>query len=153
MGTPYATIYNRFLLKITDYSLTELPDAVVDVMMHGYLMSAIAGISVRELREHVSEYDDSQEAFVYDLTNLEQEILALGMVESWVEPMIYSITLTQQMIGTKQTNHFSQSSHLNALVSLQDNVRKKKNKLISEYKAFHNSYLGTEEKAVKPEEP
>ena len=153
MGTPYATIYNRFLLKITDYSLTELPDAVVDVMMHGYLMSAIAGISVRELREHVSEYDDSQEAFVYDLTNLEQEILALGMVESWVEPMIYSITLTQQMIGTKQTNYFSQSSHLNALVSLQDNVRKKKNKLISEYKAFHTSYLGTEEKAVKPEEP
>lgn len=104
MGTPYTTIYNRFLLKITDYSLTELPDAVVDVMMHGYLMSSVADISVRELREHVSEFDDSQGAFVYELSNLEQEILALGMVEAWVEPMINSITVTQLMIGTKQTS-------------------------------------------------
>lgn len=153
MGTPYTTIYNRFLLKITDYSLTELPDAVVDVMMHGYLMSSVADISVRELREHVSEFDDSQDAFVYELSNLEQEILALGMVEAWVEPMINSITLTLQMVGNKQSLFFSQSSHLNALVNLQDSTRKRKRKLISEYKAFHNSYLGTEEEATKPEKP
>lgn len=48
---------------------------------------------------------------------------------------------------------YSQATHLNALINLQETTRKKKRKLISEYKAFHNSYLGTEEKAVKPEEP
>lgn len=104
MGTSYQTIYNRFLLKITDYSLTELPDDVLSIMMLGYLKTSVAEAEVHAPREGVFEMDDDSGCFVHVLSNLEQEILALGCVEAWVEPQINSILLTQQMVGTKQTS-------------------------------------------------
>lgn len=147
MGTPFTAIYKRFLSKITDYKLLELSDEQVVEMMLGYLESAIA--KCKELRANslLYEYDEESDEyyFTYTLTNLEKEVLALGMVQEWLDPQIESVLVTTQFISGRQENFFAQHNHLNMLMNLQTKIKRERKQLISDYKTMHNNYLGTEE--------
>lgn len=147
MGTPFTSIYKRFLQKITDYKLLELSDEQVVEMMLGWLESAIA--KCKELRADslIYEYDDETDEyyFTHILSNLEREVLALGMVQEWLDPQIESVLVTTQFISGRQENFFAQHNHLNMLMNLQTKIKRERKQLISDYKTMHNSYLGTVE--------
>lgn len=100
MGTSFDVIYSRFLQKIEDYRLTELDDADIDKMMFGWLLSAIA--QIRELKVSGFTFNDTDTAFSYKLSNLEIEVLALGMVQEWLEPQLESVLLTRQFVSSKE---------------------------------------------------
>jgi len=156
MGTAFTEIYARFSNKVTDYILLELSDQDAVDIMHGYLLSAIS--KLRELRngafdytENEEEIDDDEEVyligphFINNLIETEKELLALGMVEEWMEPQINSVLNTRQFISSKETNFFAQHNHFNGLLHLQTETKHEKDYLLTQYKTLHNDYLGTTE--------
>ena len=83
MATPYETIYSRFLQKITDFNLAELDDFTLDGMLLGWLKSAI--VRTRVCDSDLSKRDDEFQEFEDDLSDVEIELLALGMTKSWLD--------------------------------------------------------------------
>lgn len=134
MATPYEKIYERFLSKITDFNLVEMDDYSFDKMMNGWLNSAI--VRMRKCKHDLSLRDNVAQEFTEDLSDLEVELLSLGMVDAWVTPMLNSTELTLQFIGGKEEKYYSQSQQLAELRNL-----KKENAL--EMNRLHNYYTYT----------
>lgn len=100
MATPYEKIYNRFLQKITDFNLAEVDDYSFDEMLQGWLNSSI--VRIRKCQHDLSKRDDELQEFEEDLSDLEVELLACGMVDSWLSQYLNSTELVSQFIGGKE---------------------------------------------------
>lgn len=134
MATPYSKIYNRFLQKITDFNLAEVDDYSFDEMMNGWLNSA--GIRVRKCQHDLSKRDDELQEFEEDLSDLEVELLALGMVDAWVSQYLNSTELVAQFIGGKEEKYYSQAAHIKELRDLKESNLLEMNRLHN-----YNTYL------------
>ena len=134
MATSYEIIYNRFVQKVTDFNIVELDDYSLDNMLDGWLKSAI--VKTRKCEHDLSQRDEELQEFTEDLSDLEIELLALGMVDAWVTPMLNSTELTRQFIGGKEEKFYSQAQHLAELRNI-----KKENSL--EMNRLHNYYTYT----------
>ena len=141
MATPYEKIYNRFLQKISDFNLAEVDDYSFDEMMNSWLNSAV--IRVRKCQHDLSKRDDELQEFEEDLSDLEIELLALGMVDAWVTPMLNSTELTLQFIGGKEEKYYSQSQMLAELRNLKKENSLEMNRLHNYYTYTNNSYFDT----------
>ena len=141
--TEFETIYNRFSQKITDYKLLQLDDVSLSELLLGWLHSSIA--KFRICKSDLSDRDDDSERFNIDLTDLEIEILALRMVDEWLEPQLNSVLLTKQFMGGNTEKFFSQAGHLNELRLLSDRNRKEIRQLENRYRIVNNTYIGKEE--------
>ena len=134
MATPYEKIYNRFGQKITDFNLAEIDDYSLDEMLHGWLMSAI--VKIRKCQHDLSLRDDEKHAFDSELSDLEIELLALGMVDSWISQHINSTENMLKMIGGKEEKWFSEANHLKEL-------RETRASNLLEMQRLHNYYTYT----------
>ena len=141
MATPYEKVYNRFLQKISDFNLAEVDDYSFDKMMNSWLNSAV--IRVRKCQHDLSKRDDELQEFEEDLSDLEIELLALGMVDAWVTPMLNSTELTLQFIGGKEEKYYSQSQMLSELRNLKKENSLEMNRLHNYYTYTNNSYFDT----------
>lgn len=141
MATPYEKVYNRFLQKISDFNLAEADDYSFDEMINGWLNSAV--IRVRKCQHDLSKRDDELQEFEEDLSDLEIELLALGMVDAWVSPMLNSTELTLQFIGGKEEKYYSQSQMLSELRNLKKENSLEMNRLHNYYTYTNNSYFDT----------
>ena len=139
MATPYSKIYDRALAKITDYDLALVPDADFQIMLRGWLDSAIA--KFRKCASDLSDRDNELAIFNVDLVDEEIEILALLIVSEWLEPQVNSVNVTLQMFGGKEEKWFSQSSHLATIKALRDETRTEARKLMRDYTFAHSSYF------------
>lgn len=121
--TSYETIYNRALSKIEDPMLIQLPEEDFESMLHGWLTSAIA--KHRKCTNDLSDRDDELRQFNVDLTDIEQEILAILMVREWLAPQLNSVTLTSQVFGGKEEKlgiFIHGSLHLETLQCIPSNM-------------------------------
>lgn len=139
MATPYEKIYDRFVQKITDFNLVEVDDYSFNKMLNGWLDSAV--IRVRKCQHDLSKRDDEIQEFEEDLSDLEVELLALGMVDAWVSPMLNSTELTLQFIGGKEEKYYSQSQMLAELRNLKRENALEMNRLHNYHTYINNSYF------------
>ena len=139
MATPYSKIYDRALSKITDYDLAVVPDADLQIMLRGWLHSAIA--KFRKCASDLSARDDELATFTVDLVDEEIEILAMLVVCEWLEPQVNSVNATLQMFGGKEEKYYSQSQHLATIKALRDETRTEARKLMRDYTYAHSSYF------------
>ena len=100
MATPYEDIYSRFLSKITDYDLPNIPDDELESMLCGWLTSAIS--KFRKCESDLSQRDDELRTFLVDLVDEEKEILSILMTIEWLQPQITSGLVTRQMFSGKE---------------------------------------------------
>ena len=98
MATPYEKIYNRFLSRTTDFNLAELDDYTLNEMLKSWLCSAI--IKTRTATN--LSRNDEDEVFENDLTDLDVELLAMGMTIAWLDQTLNSTELTLQFLGGKE---------------------------------------------------
>lgn len=108
-------------------------------MMNGWLNSAV--IRVRKCQHDLSKRDDEIQEFEEDLSDLEVELLACGMVDSWLAPQLASTELTLQFIGGKEEKYYSQSAHLKELRDLKESNLLEMNRLHNYYTYTNNSYF------------
>lgn len=134
MATPYEKIYNRFLQKITDFNLAEVDDYSFDEMLQGWLNSSI--VRIRKCQHDLSKRDDELQEFEEDLSDLEVELLALGMTISWLDQYLNSTELTLMMIGGKEEKYYSQAAHIKELRDLRESTVLEMNRLHN-----YNTYL------------
>lgn len=134
MATPYESIYNRFSQKITDFNLVEVDDYSLDEMLQGWLNSSI--VRMRKCKNDLSLRDDEAQEFQADLSDLEIELLALGMVDAWLSQYINSTDNVLRMIGGKEEKWFSEANHLKEL-------RETRDRNLLEIQKLHNYYTYT----------
>lgn len=157
MGTLFASVYNRFLNKITDDMYMELTpkDTVRD--LQNLLVNAIPGfefprkkldfvILTRELNENSvniqgfvvedasgNRHEDAS-YFESDLTSEEINILAILMMDGWLQRQVTSIENTRMKYSGSDFKMTSQANHLARLLTLQAEVQRQSHHLQRLYK-------------------
>ena len=139
MATPYEKIYDRFGQKITDFNLAEVDDDSLDKMLLGWLNSSI--VNVRKREHNLFLRDDEAQEFQADLSDLEIELLALGMKLAWIDQYLNSTELVLQFIGGKEEKYYSQSAHISELRELRKDTLREMNSLHNYDTYANNSYF------------
>ena len=132
--TSYSDVYSRFLNTTTDFDLAELDDFTLSVMLKGWLHSAI--VKVRTSGD--LSRDEEKEAFNNDLSDLDIELLAMGMRLSWLDQRINSTEYTNLFVGGKEEKFYSPSSQLAELRALRADTLREIQQLYT-YNTYTNS--------------
>ena len=137
MATPYEKVYGRFLNSVTDFNLAELDDHTFNEMLKDWLHKA----AVRTRTSSDLSRDDENEVFSNDLSDLDIELLALGMKLAWLDQTLGSTELTLQFIGGKEEKVYSQANHIAELRALREDTKLEMQKLHSYNTYTNNSYF------------
>lgn len=138
MGTPYEKVYSRFLSRTTDFNLAEMDDYTLNEMLKSWLCSAV--VKTRTSSD-LSARDEENEVFENDLTDLDVELLAMGMTLAWLDQTLNSTELTLQFLGGKEEKFFSQSAHISELRALRTDTLREMQKLYTYDTYTNNSYF------------
>lgn len=111
MKTTVQEVYDVFLSKIVDYDYAKFSEQDLQTELLYKLKSAIAKFLYAD-EITINEYTDE---FNRELSSLEIEVLAYGMVLAWVEPMVNSVEVMKQRLGSKDFQMFSQANHAKEL--------------------------------------
>jgi hypothetical protein len=136
--TSYEKIYNRFLSRTTDFNLVELDDYTLNEMLKSWLYSAI--VKTRTSSD-LSARDEENEVFENDLTDLDVELLAMGMTLAWLDQTLNSTELTMMYIGGKESKFFSQANQLSELRALRADTLREMQKLYTYDTYTNNDYF------------
>ena len=131
MATPYQTIFDVFINKITDYDFLSLDTADIEEILTKYIKSALVKFKV--CKKDLSDRDDNIKTFNITLTEEEVEILATLMVVEWLSPKINAIELLKQSLSTKDFSMYSQANHLKELRELKKDMRNESKQLLISY--------------------
>ena len=152
MKISYQDIYSRFLQKIDDCELAQLPQVDVYEMMRGWLHSTLSRPYIRSLFSDLEFKDDvlalscTLDRSVDDSADTEFiiELTAMGMVVEWLEPRVKSTTNIAQMFGGKEQKFYAQSTHMAEIRSMLTDARVELRKMVRDYGYVHNSYIERE---------
>ena len=137
MATPYEKIYNRFLSRTTDFNLVEMDDHTLNEMLKSWLQSAI----IKTRTSTNLSRNDEDEVFENDLTDLDIELLAMGMTLAWLDQTLNSTELTLQFLGGKEEKFFSQSAHISELRALRTDTLREMHQLHTYDTYLNNDYF------------
>ena len=116
MATPYTDIYNAALFYFRDEDIFCLYEDEAEAVLRGYLRQAAAEFTPYCLKD-LTAYDDEMGSFDADLSDIEVDILALGMSVKWMRNyVLYADNLRDKMSSKDYTYH----SRGNLLASLHD---------------------------------
>lgn len=135
--TSYSVVYNRFLNSTTDFNLVDLDDYTLNEMLKEWLHSAIIKVRTSSDLKH----DDDSEAFENELSELDIELLAIGMRLSWLDQRINSTEYTNLFVGGKEEKFYSPSSQLSELRSLRADTLREMQQLYTYSTYNNNSYF------------
>jgi hypothetical protein len=138
MGTPYEKVYSRFLNRTTDFNLAEMDDYTLNEMLKNWLYSAI--VKTRTSSD-LSARDEENEVFKNDLSDLDIELLAMGMTLAWLDQTLNSTDLTLMMLGGKEEKFYSQSQHISELRALRADTLREMQQLYTYDTYTNNSYF------------
>lgn len=116
MGTPYQAIYDKFLGKITDDMYLELSEEETLADCRSLLKDAFPAFEFP--RFDIDDRDDDSESFNIDITDEEANILAILMVNSWLQRQIASCELVRMKYTGSDFKMTSQANHLSKLQSM-----------------------------------
>ena len=136
--TSYEVIYGRFLNSTTDFNLAELDDYTLNEMLKGWLHTAI--VKTRTSGDLVR--DDENEVFNNDLSDLDIELLAMGMRLAWLDTSLNSTELTLMMLGGKEEKFYSQANHIEQLRSLRADTLREMQQLYTYSTYTNNDFFG-----------
>ena len=139
MATPYEKIYDSFSQKITDFNLVEVDDYSLEKMLLSWLNTAI--VKTRRCQHDLSQRDEELQVFKEDLSHLEIELLAMGMVDAWVSQYLNSTENVLQFVGGKEEKFYAQSSHIAELRAIKDENLREMNRLHNYYTYTNSSYF------------
>jgi hypothetical protein len=135
--TSYEKVYGRFLNHMTDFNLADLDDHTLNEMLKDWLHSAI--VKTRTSRDLTR--DDDNEVFKNDLSDLDIELLAMGMRLAWLDQTLNSTELTMMYIGGKESKFFSQANQLSELRALRADTLREMQQLYTYDTYVNNSYF------------
>ena len=129
IGTLFTSVYNRFLGKITDDMYLELTkqDTIKD--LQNLLIEAVPGfefprISLDYTIIKTDNNLDDQSYFEEMLTSEEINILAILMMEAWLQRQVTSIENIRMKYSGTDFKMTSQANHLGKLLTLLKEIQR-----------------------------
>ena len=119
MSTPYSKIWSRFERKIMDYDLMDLKENNIlgwEEDISGIMDSAISRFT--NCKVDLSLKDDTLQVFDAELSMMEQEIVALYMIQEWVQPFVNNQDMLEKYLTTQEYHAFADSTKVANLKSL-----------------------------------
>lgn len=138
MGTPYEKVYGRFLNHMSDFNLADLDDHTLNEMLKDWLHSAI----VKTRTSSDLSRDDENEVFNKDLSDLDIELIAMGMRLSWLDQRINSTEYTSLFVGGKEEKFYSPSAQLTELRALRADTLREMQQLYTYSTYTNNDFFG-----------
>lgn len=138
--TPFQKIYDRFLGKITDDMYLEWTEQDTLEDCYNMLLDAIPGF---EFPRKLLSFTD--ESFDDDLTDEEINILAILMMNVWLQRQITSVENTRMKYSGSDFKMTSQANHLSKLIDLKKETERQDRHMQRLYKRRK-----TEEGYIKP---
>ena len=135
--TSYQNVYARFLNRIKDFNIVELDDHTLNEMFKDWLNSAI----VRTRTVGNLSHDNDAGTFENDLSDLDVELLAMGMTLAWLDQTLNSTELTLQFVSGKEEKFYSQSAHISELRALRADTLREMQQLYTYNTYVDNSYF------------
>lgn len=135
--TSYDIVYKRFLNSTTDFNLVDLDDHTLNEMMKEWLHSAI----VKTRTSSDLSYNDDEEVFKNTLSDMDIELLAMGMRLGWLDQRINSTEYTTLFVGGKEEKFYSPSSQLAELRALRSDTLREMQQLYTYSTYNNNSYF------------
>lgn len=136
--TSYEVIYGRFLNSVTDFNLAELDDHTLSEMLKDWLHTSI--VKTRTSSNLIARNDD-EEAFDNDLSDLDIELLAMGMKLAWLDQTLNSTDNVLMFIGGKEEKFFSQANHIAELRALRADTLREMQQLYTYSTYVNNDYF------------
>lgn len=129
IGTLFTSVYNRFLGKITDDMYLELTkqDTIKD--LQNLLIEAVPGFEFpRKTLDYTTIKTDNtledQSYFEEMLTSEEINILAILMMEAWLQRQVTSIENIRMKYSGTDFKMTSQANHLGKLLTLLKEIQR-----------------------------
>ena len=135
--TSYNVVYSRFLNSTTDFNLVDLDDNTLSEMLKEWLHSAM----VKTRTSGDLSHDDDNEVFNNDLSELDIELLAIGMRLAWLDQTLNSTENTLMFIGGKEEKFYSQANHIAELRGLRADTLREMQQLYTYNTYVNNSYF------------
>lgn len=136
MATPYESIYERALFKVKDLKLGQMDESQRRYVLRQYLNSSVADFCTK-CDKDLDDRDDVVEEFTADLTNEEQEILALGIAYYWLSAKIMDRELIRNKISTKDYQYFSPANLMREINTMRESVRQEYKHRLVDYTYDH----------------
>ena len=149
MTSEYNDIYSRFLLRVTDYEFAGLDEKLAQEMMNGWMKATLSQPYIRRLFSSLTADDDVEE-IEFELANPQdessdqdfaEEIIAQGMVVSWLSPQYHSVLNTAQFYSNSEQKYYSQANHMAELKEMYRGAKSDLRKMIRDRGTFNNSYI------------
>ena len=137
--TQYSTLYNRALAQITDPLLAQIPEEDLLNMLHDWLLDAMVEPVIGTY--DFSDRDDESQQFNFDISEVDQKILAIHMVRAWLAPQVRSVALTSQVFGGKEEKFYAQANHLAEMRNLDADLQRQADLLFCRGTYLNNDYF------------
>ncbi|CAA3901477.1 phage protein [Staphylococcus aureus] len=111
--TEFTLIYDKFLSKLTDFSLARLDKDVLEPDLQERLITALSDFA--QLPEEKTEVDLSTKTFTNGLSVEEQNIIATLMVINYLDKYILSEDNMRILLNSKDYKQYSQAALLKEL--------------------------------------
>lgn len=119
MTSTFEDIQSRFLVRVTDYEFAGMDEGLAVELMNSWVKSVLSQPMVRKLFDSIA-IDDDAEQIEYEMRepwneetdrDFVEELIALGMVNRWLEPKYHTTLNISQFFGNSEQKFYSQSAH------------------------------------------
>jgi len=125
--TLLSTVYDAFFSLITDDMYLEISQEDTKKDCRGLLNASIPLFEfptrIFSITDAINDDEEDVSYFNQDLTLEEINIIAMGMVQIWIQRQMTSIEVTRQKFTGADFKQTSQASHLKQLMVLREHVR------------------------------
>lgn len=136
MATTFATVYQAFMDKVTDYDLALMVEADAKSLMRGYLTQAVVRF-LESCTKDLSQTDEN--GFLETLDIDEIDIISEGMVVAWLRPKRNNLDLLRNALNTKDFTTFSPANLLDKVNETYVTSESRFVSRIKEYSYIHNN--------------
>jgi len=135
MPVPYSNIYDMFLSDIKDHTLLDFEVEDREKILDDLRIKAET--QFKQCKNDLSDKDNIEKQYNFDLTIEEQLIIATIMRKFWMNDKIYNLSLLKQGMSTKDWKQTSQAEHLLRLTALMSELNKEISKMIVDYCTYN----------------
>ncbi len=135
MPVPYSNIYDMFLSDIKDHTLLDFDTEDREKILDDLRIKAET--QFKQCKNDLSDKDNIEKQYNFDLTIEEQLIIATIMRKFWMNDKIYNLSLLKQAMSTKDWKQTSQAEHLLRLTALMSELNKEISKMIVDYCTYN----------------
>jgi hypothetical protein len=137
VSTPYNTVINIFLAKVTDYHLSLMESTDREDYVNKLLKNAIVNFQ-NICKVDLRDRDDILKQFNQELDDEIIDILSELMITSWLKQYLNNVSNLENVLNTKDFNQYSSSTLLKEIRTTYNESKSNCKQLMIEYSYSHN---------------